>query len=288
MREEKKWIVYRHTNKINGKVYIGITSKNPKARWLNGLGYQRNYHFYRAIKEYGWDNFRHEVIISGLSLNDAANKERELIEHYQSDNKNNGYNRTSGGIIGAMLSEESRKIMSLSRVGEKNHRFGIIPSIETRLKLSLALKGRRLSKETKDKLSSAHKGKQAGNKHPMYGKHHTEETKLKISETRKTRYCGKDNYWYGKNLPEELKVKMSLAKKGKHLRGDGSYAKKIICLQTGELFMCIIDAAEKYGIKPGTISNFFIGRQKTAGKHPETGEKLRWMYYEDYLKQKNA
>lgn len=51
------YTVYKHTNKINGKVYIGITSQNVKRRWQNGAGYYGTY-FYNAIKKI-WLEFVH-------------------------------------------------------------------------------------------------------------------------------------------------------------------------------------------------------------------------------------
>ena len=57
--------------------------------------------------------------------------------------------------------------------------------------------------------------------------------------------------------------------------------KKIICLTTDEIFNSIKEAQNKYGI--GHISSCCQGKQKSAGKHPVTGESLRWMYYEGYL-----
>ena len=55
--------VYMHTNTINGKKYVGITSKEPTRRWKgNGSGYRNNEHFWNAIQKYGWDNFEHDVI----------------------------------------------------------------------------------------------------------------------------------------------------------------------------------------------------------------------------------
>jgi hypothetical protein len=49
--------VYKHTNKYNNKIYIGITKQNPIKRWANGKGYKINSHFRNAIEKYGWDNF---------------------------------------------------------------------------------------------------------------------------------------------------------------------------------------------------------------------------------------
>ena len=56
-----KWLIYKHTNTITNKCYIGQTCKeNPNYRWNNGKGYTtRNpdSHFARAIKKYGWNSF---------------------------------------------------------------------------------------------------------------------------------------------------------------------------------------------------------------------------------------
>lgn len=48
------YTVYQHKNKINGKIYIGITMRSPKERWgVNGCNYKTNPHFYAAIKNMG-------------------------------------------------------------------------------------------------------------------------------------------------------------------------------------------------------------------------------------------
>jgi len=56
--------------------------------------------------------------------------------------------------------------------------------------------------------------------------------------------------------------------------------KKITCLTTSEVFNSISEAALRYGIKSnGHISSCCLMKRKSAGKHPETGEKLVWQYY---------
>lgn len=98
---EKSYCVYKHTNKLNEKVYIGITSQPPETRWKNGYGYVCNEYFYQAIKKYGWnDGFIHEIIASGLTKDEAYMMEIELIEAYDSTNPKKGYNFSTGGECG--------------------------------------------------------------------------------------------------------------------------------------------------------------------------------------------
>ena len=96
------WIVYKHTNKTNGKVYIGITSTSVESRWRNGEGYYSQEYFYKAIKKYGWKGFTHEILFDNLTEEEARAKEIELIAQYKSNyrrysNPNYGYNATDGG-----------------------------------------------------------------------------------------------------------------------------------------------------------------------------------------------
>ena len=72
--DENKWCVYCHTNKTNGKKYFGITSKNPEDRWKNGNGYCNQIVFWNAIQKYGWDNFKHEIIVDNITEKEAKEK----------------------------------------------------------------------------------------------------------------------------------------------------------------------------------------------------------------------
>lgn len=99
--QDKKYCVYRHTNKFNGKVYIGITCRRPEIRWNNGNGYKNNEYFFRAIQKYGWnEGFIHEIIADGLDMAVACKLEKELIEIHDSANYQNGYNCSTGGECG--------------------------------------------------------------------------------------------------------------------------------------------------------------------------------------------
>ena len=92
------------------------------------------------------------------------------------------------------------------------------------------------------------------------------------------------------NMSDEAKrqqsKKMSEARKGKYAGEKHPSAKKIICLEAEQVFTTIKEAREWCGCGSSNICLCLKGRQKSAGKHPETGEKLHWMYYDEYLKLK--
>ena len=92
----KKYIVYMHKNKINNKIYIGITFRKPEERWLNGNGYRRQPKFFNAIIKYGWDNFEHIILEQNILTEEEALKlETYYIQKY--DSVNNGYNVNEAG-----------------------------------------------------------------------------------------------------------------------------------------------------------------------------------------------
>ena len=93
----RKYIVYKHTNKINGKCYIGITCRDIQDRWRDGKGYKRQKKFYNAILKYGWDSFSHEVLLDGLTREEACAAEIALIKSH--DSILNGYNVRYGGDV---------------------------------------------------------------------------------------------------------------------------------------------------------------------------------------------
>lgn len=145
------YIVYVHTNKLDGKRYVGITRQSPNRRWRNGNGYYLNEHFYRAICRDGWENFTHEIVLAGVSKDEACEKEKELIELYKTNDDRYGYNKSIGGENpneGATFSQESRAKMS------EAHK-GIIFSEEQKHNMSIAAKKR--GNMRKDK-----KGEQCG------------------------------------------------------------------------------------------------------------------------------
>lgn len=116
------YTVYKHTNKLNGKVYIGITKQAVARRWQNGHGYDRA-HFGNAIKKYGWDSFEHEIMFSGLTKQAACEMEQFLIIKYKSNENNFGYNILEGGQtsdgLSAKFGADNPRAISVKRIDPK-------------------------------------------------------------------------------------------------------------------------------------------------------------------------
>ena len=126
MNDNKSWCVYLHTvpKEISGydydKYYVGITCQDPKIRWANGYGYKHGYSkngtaFYNAIQKYGWDNIKHEVIVTNLTQNEAEQIEIQKIKEYKSYVRYGyGYNETLGGntTVGYKQSQKTKDIIS--------------------------------------------------------------------------------------------------------------------------------------------------------------------------------
>jgi predicted GIY-YIG superfamily endonuclease len=103
-----EYLVYMHRCP-NGKVYIGITSCSPNVRWKDGYGYKEHKKFYHDIIKYGWDNIQHLILFDGLSMNEALEKEKELIAKYNACDENFGYNIKEGGQAGPIKVDNPQK-----------------------------------------------------------------------------------------------------------------------------------------------------------------------------------
>lgn len=143
--------IYSITNKINGKQYIGQTTKNIQQRWKkhqkDALVVCRPYPLHNAIRKYGIENFEIEEIVKVDNLEDLNNMEVEAIKIFMTLVPN-GYNLQSGGK---------------NKLHHQN----------TKQKLSLLAKGRMHSNETKAIISKTHTGKV-----------NSEKTKLKMSKSK--------------------------------------------------------------------------------------------------------
>lgn len=115
---KKNYCVYMHTLKLDGRKYIGITGLKPNKRWSNGKGYKPQTYFYNAIKKYGWDNFKHEILFEDLTKEQACNKEIALIKLFNTTNPEYGFNLAVGGEY-FIPTEATRKKISDSNIKYK-------------------------------------------------------------------------------------------------------------------------------------------------------------------------
>jgi len=209
-------IIYKAENKVNGKCYIGQTTRTLEERKNSHLFKYKNSDdcpkFYNAIKRHGDSNFIWVVIDKAKDKKELDQKEIFYIKKYNS--VKSGYNLQLGGSNGKH-STESKKKMSERQKGENHPFFGKHHSEKTKRKISKALRGEKnpnygkkwnMPNITKDKISNSLKGRklseahrkqiserQMGNKNQNYGKKASSETRKKISESRKGLFIGKNN-----------------------------------------------------------------------------------------------
>lgn len=147
-------IIYKITNNINNKIYIGQTIESLKKRWNRHnweCTIKRNkMTITSAIIKYGKENFTIEIIDSANNINELNEKEIFYINKYKSLSPN-GYNLAKGGN-NRIHSEETKNKISISNKGK-------IISEETRKKLSDSHKGWIPSEETREKWRKAFSGK---------------------------------------------------------------------------------------------------------------------------------
>ena len=185
--------VYKITNLVSGKVYIGA-SKNIEKRWSA----HRNGHsdLAKEFQTFGLDNFKFEILLE-CPEDMLCQWERDMICLYDADDPEKGYNskndrpyslKRTEALKGRKLSEETKRKISESHKGKPAWNRGISLSDETRRKMSESHKGKPVwnrgiphSEETRRKMSEALRGRKVWNK----GIPLSEETKRKKSEKMK-------------------------------------------------------------------------------------------------------
>lgn len=168
-------VIYVITNLVNGKMYVGQTVMSVLARFrrhLNGAFSPngKDFHFLRAIRLYGKENFQISILCSCSSQEELNLMEDLYILSRDTMNPEKGYNSRRGGANGK-FSEESKKRCSASKLGRKH-------SEESRINRSKLFRG---------------------STHPAFGRKATDETRKKMSENRK----GAKSYKYRHDVSTE-------------------------------------------------------------------------------------
>lgn len=162
---KESMIIYKLTNKINGKIYIGQTTWPFNSRWsahcapsaISAL-------IDRAIKKHGKENFLIEIE-NWNTLDELNSREVQLIKELNSTDKKIGYNITLGGK-NALFSQESKNKMSTTKRrmfenGTLNPwNKGLSSETNSMIKITAEKKkGQKRSQQSKDNMSKGHLGK---------------------------------------------------------------------------------------------------------------------------------
>lgn len=195
-----KHYVYQTTNKINGKIYVGV-HRSDNIEKDNYLGSGKI--FLKALEKYGKENFERVILFEFDTAKEAYEKEREIINEEFID-RDDTYNTAPGGHGGVLTkenpfkgkhhSEETKRILS-EKSSNKRHTEEIKQQISETLK-------ERFSEMTEEERKDyfGRPGEQNG----FYEKTHSEETRKIISEKNT-----------GRIATEEERRKMSEAGKGR-------------------------------------------------------------------------
>lgn len=293
--------IYKIENKVNGKVYVG-QSVNIELRWGNHKSELKhnnhnNKYLQRAWNKYGSENFEFTVL-EECELRELNSKEIFWIEYF--DSYNSGYNATLGGEGTQMISENTiQKIYELYSSGDYIPReIGEMLGVDRRTVERYLNNGTelgicdyngslsRLNCHVKkviclNTLEIFESVKEAQDKYKVYG----------IAS------CCKHKHKYaGTNIDGEPLLWMHLDEYILYSEAEINdyinnirleiYSKYVVCLNTLQIFESTRKACDWCGLKQvRSIQLCCTNNANYAGKHPITGEKLRWMYYENYIKE---
>lgn len=222
-------IIYKITNTINGKIYIGQTRQVKPIERFNrhvreSKGPTTNY-FHSAIRKYGKINFVFDIICCCKTLDDLNYMETYFIKHFNSTNKEFGYNLTTGGDSTEVNLESVKK---MQEVIKKQYENGRSP----------------WNKGLKYKATS-----ESWNKGLMgYKLNHGYNVSKALTGLKKT---------------EDHRKNLSIAAFNRFLKTKHIQSKNVICLELNIVFKSASQAARYFNTSQGCISNICRGERKS-------------------------
>lgn len=213
-------IAYCIRNAINGKAYIGISTK-PEVRWgwhRNAADRRESAPLYNAMNKYGTESFTFNVIACARNWEDLCEVEKALIAQHGTYGTS-GYNSTRGGdgTLGRVHSARERAQRGQKMLGNKN---GIVRTEEHRERLRAALRARKRRQESIAKTAAAHTGMKR-----------SAEAKAKMSAAKKGRQLAPEHraklaailaahQKIGQPLSDETRAKIGAANRGRKMSAE--------------------------------------------------------------------
>lgn len=256
-------LIYKITNLINGKIYIGQTTdmeRRTKQHLRDSRLKKPKSVIGKAIKKHGWENFTVDIRFNAFDADALNEAEKSIIKDDKSTESKIGYNLREGGMAasGWCHSDATKAKLSLSHIG-----LTMPCSEETKAKIGLANKGRTRTNESKTKMSLS-----ARRRTPV-----SEEAKHNMSLSQK-----------GKTHSEQTRQKISLAHKDKMHSKEHTQKLAEACNKpvsqlslNGEVITTYASLTKAYhatGVDQSGISKCCKGKVKSAGG-------FRWCYKED-------
>lgn len=205
-------IIYKITNNITNKLYVGKTTKTAKEYWkyhkVRARGDYIDKYLYRSMRKHGIEHFVFSVItnITKDSIEELNNELSKLEIHYIKELNSkapDGYNLTDGGegTLGIKFTEKHRANLSKACMGRTSPRKGV-----------------KLSKKTKAKLSKAAIERYQREENPFLGKKHSKET-IELIRQKNTKYQNRPDVKMQNKLKQPHRIPVEMySLEGKFLR----------------------------------------------------------------------
>ena len=229
---------------LNNKFYIGQHQTDNIDDNYFGSGYAIK----RAIKKYGKENFKKEILAFANSQEELNELENSILNnHYQDDDC---YNLIAGGNHPGCSEETRQKMSEIAKnriVSEKTKR---IHSEQSKKMWKNPEHKQKMSQMMKQRYQNIEERKKTGELSKEFYKNHPDIQQKCIDAMHK----GSRQYW----SDEKNRKKFSESIKGEKHPQYGAKckrARKIVCITTNEQFDCIADAARKYQLCPSSITD---------------------------------
>lgn len=264
-------IIYKITNILNNKAYIGQTMRNLKTRRaehlrtaLNSPWIKHPTPLHKDIKEFGSASFEWEILEVCTSCDHMNERERFYIKLLNTMTPN-GYNQTIGGAVDESMSEGVRNKIADAMIKQHQnpeYRARVYPKLKGKIPPN---KGIPMSEEQKAKVGAARAAthKVPGYINPNLGQRRTEEQKERIKEGQQGKMASGEKWYkaHANQYTDEVRAKMSAKKKGKK----PANTKQVQCIETGEVFNGLTEASTKMQLNRQSIYLQIKGKLKQVG-----------------------